>query len=435
MGQKQEWPGQLGMRQPVLDTLEQAFFHRLMMWLYRPAFWSIGQVAVGVMGLLLAVGLVWGWLMPAFIPQIPLLMLLFHAADAALLLALPRLGLSFGEWRSHLFVLGLPRALVAVMMAVAGHWFGAEWGLGLLLLGQIAGTLLTWWGSLVEPFRLQLTHLEIELPGWDTNLPPVRLLHVSDLHLERLTRREGCLLQLAAATQAEALLFTGDFLNLSYVYDEQARQGVTNLLQKLAAHHAIFAVLGSPPVDVRGEMPAMFQSLPPAFPCHTGSDIPSLLADQPLTLLRRHTHTLHFSHNRQLTLIGLDCTHDLPYDRALLAHLVGQTNLNHPCILLYHSPELFPEAVQHGLTLHLCGHTHGGQVRLPLFGAVITSSQLGKQFEMGLYRRGNSQLYVSRGVGLEGMTAPRIRILCPPEMTLVTLRGAGNGDQGLETGD
>jgi predicted MPP superfamily phosphohydrolase len=83
-----------------------------------------------------------------------------------------------------------------------------------------------------------------------------------------------------------------------------------------------------------------------------------------------------------------------------------------------------PQAVAHGLNLYLCGHTHGGQVRLPIYGALLTSSQLGKRYEMGHYREDDTHLYVSRGLGLEGLSAPRVRFLCPPEMTLVTLRPA-----------
>jgi hypothetical protein len=83
-----------------------------------------------------------------------------------------------------------------------------------------------------------------------------------------------------------------------------------------------------------------------------------------------------------------------------------------------------PEAARHGIDLYLCGHTHGGQVRLPGFGAILTSSQLGKRYEMGLYREGQTSMYVSRGVGLEGLSAPRVRFLAPPEITLITLQGA-----------
>jgi len=55
---------------------------------------------------------------------------------------------------------------------------------------------------------------------------------------------------------------------------------------------------------------------------------------------------------------------------------------------------------------------------------VVTSSTLGKQYEMGHYIVAGTDVYVSRGIGLEGMGAPRLRLLCPPEITLCTLRGA-----------
>jgi predicted MPP superfamily phosphohydrolase len=73
--------------------------------------------------------------------------------------------------------------------------------------------------------------------------------------------------------------------------------------------------------------------------------------------------------------------------------------------------------------LYLCGHTHGGQIRLPLFGALITSSDFWKRYEMGRYEEGHTTLYVSRGLGMEGMGAPRARFLAPPEIVLWTLKG------------
>jgi predicted MPP superfamily phosphohydrolase len=82
-----------------------------------------------------------------------------------------------------------------------------------------------------------------------------------------------------------------------------------------------------------------------------------------------------------------------------------------------------PAAVEAGVDLYLAGHTHGGQLRLPFFGAIVTASIYGKRYEMGAYRQGDTLLYVSRGVGMEGKGAPRARFLCPPEVVLCTLMG------------
>lgn len=95
-------------------------------------------------------------------------------------------------------------------------------------------------------------------------------------------------------------------------------------------------------------------------------------------------------------------------------------------LLLYHSPDLMPEAARAGVDLFLAGHTHGGQIRLPLIGALVTSSIYWKRYEMGLYTEGHTRLYVSRGIGMEGLGAPRARFLCPPEIELFELRGTEN---------
>jgi predicted MPP superfamily phosphohydrolase len=167
----------------------------------------------------------------------------------------------------------------------------------------------------------------------------------------------------------------------------------------------VYATLGSPPVDLREMVVPIFANLP-------------------VKLMRQAWEQVDLGDGRKLTLLGLDCTHHIPTDETRLAQLVNEAATDAPQVLLYHSPELMPQATNQDIDLYLCGHTHGGQVRLPLIGPILTSSQLGRRFVMGLYRHGRTHLYVSRGVGLEGMSAPRVRFLCPPEMTLVTIRPA-----------
>ena len=60
-------------------------------------------------------------------------------------------------------------------------------------------------------------------------------------------------------------------------------------------------------------------------------------------------------------------------------------------------------------------------MRLPLIGPLLTASQLGRRFVMGHYTLGRTHLYVTRGIGFEGLAAPRVRLLCPPEVAVVTL--------------
>jgi len=73
--------------------------------------------------------------------------------------------------------------------------------------------------------------------------------------------------------------------------------------------------------------------------------------------------------------------------------------------------------------LRLAGHTHGGQVRVPAYGALVTAPLYSNALEMGLYQLRDMLLFVSRGVGLEGNGAPRVRLNCRPQLKLFVLRG------------
>jgi predicted MPP superfamily phosphohydrolase len=72
--------------------------------------------------------------------------------------------------------------------------------------------------------------------------------------------------------------------------------------------------------------------------------------------------------------------------------------------------------------LVVAGHTHGGQVSVPLVGPLVNFQRLPLRYSSGLHTVEGQRLYVSRGVGMERFEAPRVRFLCPPEITLITLR-------------
>jgi predicted MPP superfamily phosphohydrolase len=92
-------------------------------------------------------------------------------------------------------------------------------------------------------------------------------------------------------------------------------------------------------------------------------------------------------------------------------------------LLLHHSPDLAPNASRYGFDLMLSGHTHGGQVCLPFYGAIFAGSLYGKTFESGRYKVNGMELYVTRGLGMEGAVAPRVRFLCQPEIIVWDICG------------
>ena len=86
-------------------------------------------------------------------------------------------------------------------------------------------------------------------------------------------------------------------------------------------------------------------------------------------------------------------------------------------ILLAHRPGAFDGAAPRGVPLPLAGHLHGGRIYLPIIG--WSAGRLITKYVMGHFQRGNSQLYVSRGIGVVGVP---IRVFTPPEIALFELR-------------
>ncbi len=313
----------------------------------------------------------------------------FFLADWLLLSGLPRLKKSYGPSKPPVLVLAVLRALVAQL-----PFFIA-------LPAQFLGTILVIYAFWIEPHRILLTRQTLTSPKLKPG-SPIKILHLGDLHLERVTARERQLIDLVKTTQPDIILFSGDILNLSYLKDPLAWQDARSIISQWTAPFGVYLVNGSPAVD-----------LPDVFP--------NLIDDLPVHWLRDERISLTIR-DQQIDLIGVTCTHRPFADGPKLDALTGSPS-NHFTVLLYHTPDLALIAAQDGIDLQLSGHTHGGQVRLPLVGALFTGSLYGKRFEAGRLKVGNMILYVTRGMGMEGAGAPRVRFLCPPEVILWEISG------------
>ena len=315
----------------------------------------------------------------------------FFLGDWLLLWALPETGRSFGPPKPPVLMLALMRLPFAFL---PGSW---AWVM------QGVGTSLVFYGFWVEPHALRLTHQHLVSDKLATGTR-LRLLHLSDLHLERLSPRERRLNRLIGELQPDVIVFTGDFLNLSRVHDRESWADLRSLIGSWRAPLGTYVVRGSPPVDE----PEVFEQL---------------LAGM------THIRCLHEERislgpaQMNFDLLGLPCSHHPHVDGPKLARLMAAGSSSRFTLVLYHSPDLAPQAEALGVDLMLSGHTHGGQVRLPWFGALYTSSLYGKRFEAGRYAMGSGTLYVSRGIGLEGKGSPRVRFLCPPEIVLWEIEG------------
>jgi predicted MPP superfamily phosphohydrolase len=390
-----------------LRILEERWLHKLFLITHVTAQWPPWKLGLALLAITAVVWYAWLPLGPVAFTAAAIY-LGFSLGDWLLLAWLPRSSRSFGPVGPQLVVMTAPRLGVAVLLGLAAWLFGwgeasplLLWGLTLL---QLFGTTIYLWGMLYEPFALGITQRPVQSDFLPSGAPPIRLLHLSDFHIERLTAREAHLLALIEQARPDVIVITGDFLNLSYVNEPIARAEVQRILARLAAPYGVYATLGSPPVDPRDTTPSLFDGLD-------------------IRLLRDEVAVLNLPDGRTLSLLGMDCDHDLEGDARVFRQLIRLAPPDSMRVLLFHSPELMPVVKDCPVELYLCGHTHGGQARLPLYGAILTSSALGKQYEMGPYVEQGTTLYVSRGIGLEGLSAPRLRLLCPPEIILFTLSG------------
>ena len=332
------------------------------------------------------------------------LYLLAAAADWMWLASLPRRGISFGPVKPPLLGLTGLRFLAGLVPLLGVAAGCAAWACllaGGLFQVLIAGAVV--YGTGIEPFRLGVTRIEVKT----SKLPPgqrLRLVQISDLHVERITRRERELVVKVNALHADTILLTGDYLSFSYVGEARAMADARQILGGLMAKYNIYAVRGTHQVDSNAVLAALLDGLAIRW--------------------LRNEHVVVSHGGSRVAFAGASCTRDRSIDVPAVQRAMDGIPAGVFSVLAYHTPELVPEAAAAGVDLYLAGHTHGGQIRAPFYGALLTNSDAGKQYEMGRYDVHDLTLYVSRGIGMEGRGAPRARFLCPPEIVCVDVVGA-----------
>ncbi|WP_291315234.1 metallophosphoesterase [Desulfuromonas sp.] len=264
-----------------------------------------------------------------------------------------------------------------------------------LLGGGAAGGLVLADALVREPRAFQVQEVVLPL----AKVPPgreLRLVHLSDLHIRSFHGYFEKVARTVNGLEPDLILLTGDYL-------EQRRNldGVQRFVSMLKAPGGIFAVQGNWEYWARLE----------------GENLRRHFARWGATLLINRSHDLDL-HGVPLSVLGLD--YPSPSDRVkLLARMAAPERVN---LLLSHVPAFDHQALEGRIDLILCGHTHGGQVRLP-FVPPFYLPRFSEPFIEGLYRVGPEEtpLYVTRGVGTSILP---VRFLCRPEITLLRLHAA-----------
>lgn len=259
----------------------------------------------------------------------------------------------------------------------------------------------------IEPRHIRVTRLSLRVAGLSN---PLRLLVMGDLQSTRpheTPKRLAALAKLAASQEPDVVLLVGDYAGRGkWFYRGTVSPQVTAAaLSSIPAPMGHFAVLGNHDWWFDGPL------------------VREVLSQAGVTVLE-DSACLAQNGRAALWVAGL---RDAVTQRCDIAATLQKTDEQAPVVLLSHTPDVFP-AVPQGVALTLAGHTHAGQIRLPLIGCPIVPSRYGERYRYGHVVEEGRHLYVTSGIGTSKIP---IRFLAPPEIAVIDLmpqsKAAGRG--------
>jgi predicted MPP superfamily phosphohydrolase len=274
----------------------------------------------------------------------------------------------------------------------------------------VLGVGCVFYGIFIERFRYRVLRHRLDiLPAAAAR--PLVVLHLSDLHYVRHDPRKSRFL--AALPTPDVTIVTGDFLAEPEAI-EAAVEGVRSVRGTLAS----WFVLGSNDYFIPKPLNylAYFWKGRKRRRARRGrapSLVRALAADgwEELTNVRRDVSL----DGLDIEVLGLDDAHIRRHDLRVAPRRAEERF----GLAVMHSPDSAPEAAALGYGLIVAGHTHGGQVRLPFVGALVTNCSMPPKLASGLIRMGAAVLHTSRGLGTSKY-AP-FRFWCRPEATFLDL--------------
>jgi uncharacterized protein len=256
------------------------------------------------------------------------------------------------------------------------------------------------YGMLIEATELKIEHVRFLSKKLSPETGKIRLVFISDAHSDKHPRLEVRLPSEIKRLSPDIIIFGGDAVNSS-----DAVPVFKNMMASLAQI--------APTYFVNGNWDAWWFSNTDLY-----SGTGAMILNNRLEKLAFRTTPL------QLIGYGVEQGHnalDYKWNRARVQQLLQSTQKDQLVVFVHHFPEVGAIAAASGADITLSGDTHGGQVRLPFIGPIVRISRFGTYIDSGPHYYNTSLLYVARGLGMEGGTAPRLRFRCPPELTVIDI--------------
>jgi len=276
------------------------------------------------------------------------------------------------------------------------------------LIAALVCALLAAWALFVEPNRLVLTRAKLEIPHWAAVNDGFRIVVISDLHplpdwahngrLKRIT-------DLANAQKPDVVLLVGDLVNaMGGEKGNITMPELTAFARDLKPKYGVFAVHGN-------------------HEFWYGTDkVEKALTDAGVTMLENKSATIKVNREK-INFAGLPELSTTNHTDVVKA--LRQVKKDESVFLITHNPESLP-LVPTRVSLTICGHTHGGQIRLPFLGSALMPRIIKSRFEPGLNVVGERKMYLTSGIGGSPF---RARFCCPPEVVLLEIYAPKSSDK------
>jgi uncharacterized protein len=263
----------------------------------------------------------------------------------------------------------------------------------------ISGICVGFYASLVEPFRLVITEWTVTDEKW--NYPkPLKIVLLADPHAIYPWMSQNHLEKIVQETNnlnPDIVLLLGDYVATHPFGKQLTPEEGVGPYQKIKSTCGVFAILGN-------------------HDLHGSEGWPEALEKTGIPILRNEVKKIKCA-NQSFWIAGLD---EWWYGHPDINQVLEKITNTAPVILMTHNPDAFAE-LPDKFVLTVAGHTHGGQIRLPFYGAIpfVVPSDYGVKYVYGHVTEQGKDLIVSGGLGMTGLP---LRFLMPPEITVVNLK-------------
>lgn len=242
-----------------------------------------------------------------------------------------------------------------------------------------------------------VNQLSLAFPNLPAALDGFRILQISDLHIDGVDGLAEILVPLVSGLRPDLCVLTGDYRFEIEGPCEEVYRRMRPLIASIQARHGIYGILGN----------------------HDVAEMAFALEDMGVVMLQNDAREIR-DRNSSFWLIGVDDPFDYRCDD-LPASLAAVPEDAFK-VLLAHAPDIYETAAHAGIDLCLSGHTHAGQIRLPVIGAVRHNSGAPDAYTAGLWNHKGMQGYTSAGIGCSMLP---VRYNCPPEVAMIELHREG----------